>query len=584
MKVYPSYSFDVAGRHASLRLSREELMRQITRRNVFTGAAAATAATVLTPISGIRPAIAFAPCPTTSVKEFLAHAQDQQLNLDDRIQLIEQAIKLLNGFYAHLPLKRAMYGVDPLERLRLLRQRLRQVGGGVQFHAEMRDIFASLRDMHTVYYLPEPYASAHAWLPFKVEACVEDGRRKYIVSNIVDGFVDATFGRGVEILSVDGIPVERAAELAGRHGSNPAAQLALGLARLSYRALLWEPPPQEDSVLIHYKAGGQELEISIPWSISTLPPGTCDIDTPVCTEVEQLQKFRKFLYAPYENCTAFGDPKRIPTPDGVFGYIRIFSFEKDLLGDETFVDTFKGLVSGLADTKGLIVDVRDNGGGSTRASERIIQFVTPQRPIAPSRLYFVATPETLKFCRLPPALDPNKPSVTTLGPGGLEDWVESIQKALQNGGMFSDALQYTSDGDCNKSPPFSFPGPVIVVTSALSYSSAEFFAAGFQDHGGMILGVDETTGGGGAGYRMHQELHDYFVDAGKAADSPFQPLNQGGFSVAFRRSVRVGSGAGKEIEDLGVYRNRPYVMTRRDLLDHNSDLKREAARLLAQMT
>jgi hypothetical protein len=233
----------------------------------------------------------------------------------------------------------------------------------------------------------------------------------------------------------------------------------------------------------------------------------------------------------------------------------------------------------------LIVDVRDNGGGSTRASERIIQFVTPQRPIAPSLLYFVATPETLKFCRLPPALDSDRPSVTTLGPpGALKDWADSIEQALQNGETFSKALQYTSDEDCNKSPPFSFPGPVIVVTSALSYSSAEFFAAGFQDHGGMVLGVDETTGGGGAGYRLHQELHDYFVDAGKAADSPFEPLNQGGFSVAFRRSVRVGSGAGKEIEDLGVYRNRPYVMTRRDLLDHNSDLKREAARLLAQMT
>jgi C-terminal processing protease CtpA/Prc len=553
-------------------------MRPITRRNVFTGAAA-VAATVLTPISGIRPAIAFAPCPTTSVKEFLTHAQDQQLNLDDRIQLVEQAIKLLNGFYAHLPLKRAMYGVDPLERLRLLRQRLRQVGGGVQFHAEMSDIFASLRDMHTVYYLPEPYANAHAWLPFKVEACVEDGRRKYIVSNVVDGFVHSTFGRGVEILAIDGLPVERAAELAGRHGSNPAAQLALGLARLSYRALLWEPPPQEDSVLIHYSASGQELEISIPWSISTLPPGTCDVAPGACNEIEQLQRFRKFLYAPFENCSAFGVPERIATPDGVFGYIRIFSFEKDLLGDDLFVETFKRLVKGLAaDTKGLIVDVRDNGGGSTRASERIIQFVTPQRPIVPSRLYFVATPETLQFCRL------SSPDIEDLGPDGLRPWRDSIEQALQNGETFSQAFQYATNKDCNETPQFSFPRPVIVVTSALSYSSAEFFAAGFQDHGGMVLGVDETTGGGGAGYRTHQRLHQYFEDAGQAASSPFKPLNQGGLSVAFRRSVRVGSGAGKEIEDLGVYRNRPYVMTRRDLLDHNSDLKREAARLLAQMT
>jgi hypothetical protein len=47
--------------------------------------------------------------------------------------------------------------------------------------------------------------------------------------------------------------------------------------------------------------------------------------------------------------------------------------------------------------------------------------------------------------------------------------------------------------------------------------------------------------------------------------------------------VRVGLGSGIEIEDRGVLRDRPYAMTRQDLLNHNQDLKREAARLLAQM-
>ena len=40
---------------------------------------------------------------------------------------------------------------------------------------------------------------------------------------------------------------------------------------------------------------------------------------------------------------------------------------------------------------------------------------------------------------------------------------------------------------------------------------------------------------------------------------------------------------GLVLEDRGVLRNRPYAMTRRDLLNHNEDLKKEAARLLAQM-
>jgi hypothetical protein len=570
-------------------------MRQITRRTVLSGAAAA-AATAITPIPGIRPAVAQERCLSTSVKEFLAGAP--AMSLGDRTKLVDQAIKLLGSFYAHLPLKRAMYGIDPVERLRLLKQRLGQLGGGPPFHAEMRDIFASLRDLHTVYYLPDPYQNANAWLPFKVEACVEGGRRKYIVSNIVDGFMHPTFQLGVEVLSFDGIPVERAAVLAGQHGSNPAAQLALGLARLTFRALLWEPPPQEDLVLIHYRTDdGRELEISIPWRVSTLPIG-CDDGPAPCNEIDQLQRFRRFLFAPIENCLPFGSPEVITTPDGAFGYIRIFSFDKDLFNgsDRDFVAKFKDLVTGLAaNTKGLIVDVRDNGGGSTRRGERIIQFLTPTRPIVPCKLYFVATPVTLRFCQLPPPNDPNKPSVWTLGPClkpepgkpqqcGLQPWISSIQQALENGGTFSKASQYTSDEDCNTTPQWSFPGPVIVITSALSYSTAEFFAAGFQDHGGMILGVDETTGGGGAGVRMDWELYNYFNDAGEIP--PFELLSKSheGLSVAFRRSVRVGAGAGKEIEDLGVYRNRAYAMTRRDLLDHNRDLKREAARLLAQMT
>src|SRR5690242_15575994 len=161
--------------------------------------------------------------------------------------------------------------------------------------------------MHTVYFLPGPsYPNAHAWLPFKVEACVEDGRRVYIVSRVVDGFAHPTFQPGVEILSVDGISIERAAERAGQQGATPAARQALGLARLTYRWLYWQAPPQEDSMLVHYRASGQNFEISIPWSISKIP----QCGDPA-NEVQALQKFRQFLYAPYNSCDSFGMPERI---------------------------------------------------------------------------------------------------------------------------------------------------------------------------------------------------------------------------------------------------------------------------------
>ena len=88
----------------------------------------------------------------------------------ERLAIVNQAILLLEGFYVHLPLKRAMHGVDPLQRLRLLRRRIDQLGGETRFHAEMTAIFTSVRDLHTNYMLPSPYAEVAAVLPFRVEA------------------------------------------------------------------------------------------------------------------------------------------------------------------------------------------------------------------------------------------------------------------------------------------------------------------------------------------------------------------------------------------------------------------------------
>src|SRR5512145_1572598 len=98
----------------------------------------------------VRPILA-ASSPLT---DFLAQAGT--LTPDQRQLLVEQAIVLLESFYVHLPLKRAMHAVDPLQRLRLLRKRLADVGSDARFHAEMTSIFTSVRDLHTNYLLPAP--------------------------------------------------------------------------------------------------------------------------------------------------------------------------------------------------------------------------------------------------------------------------------------------------------------------------------------------------------------------------------------------------------------------------------------------
>jgi C-terminal processing protease CtpA/Prc len=121
---------------------------------------------------------------------------------------------------------------------------------------------------------------------------------------------------------------------------------------------------------------------------------------------------------------------------------------------------------------------------------------------------------------------------------------------------------------------------VIVVTNALSYSAAEFFAAGFQDHGGKVLGIDETTGGGGANVKTHEELREYFK---RAPNSPFKALpRQAELKVAYRRALRVGPQIGNDVEDFGIVPDYHHRMTRNDVLKGNVDLINCAASLLVR--
>jgi C-terminal processing protease CtpA/Prc len=123
---------------------------------------------------------------------------------------------------------------------------------------------------------------------------------------------------------------------------------------------------------------------------------------------------------------------------------------------------------------------------------------------------------------------------------------------------------------------------VVVITDALCYSATEFFAAGFQDHGGIVLGIDKATGGGGANVRDHDELLEYLQ---ATTDSPLRrlPKNKVGMRAAFRRSTRVGRESGNEIEDFGVTPNYFHDMTRNDILNNNTDLKSHAIRLLREL-
>jgi len=284
-----------------------------------------------------------------------------------------------------------------------------------------------------------------------------------------------------------------------------------------------------------------------------------------------FQKIRKLLFTS-KKANPF-EAKRVKTKYGTFGYLRIYNFDVDEAVADKFARKITSEIKTLPEN-GLIIDIRENPGGRIHAAELLLQAISPDYPaheIEPERLYFINTPLTLKLCKI---LERGP----ALGPCGGVPWIESIQRGLETGATYSASFPFTDADLCNVKNGRRYPGPVVVVTDALTRSAAEILAAGFQDHGGKILGVDETTAGAGGQIRLHSQLASYF---GRAAGSPFKLLPKGAeFSLPIRRCQRVGRQAGSEIEDFGVRRDYAHLMTRKDLLGDNQDLIDRAASLL----
>lgn len=289
------------------------------------------------------PTVGAAPVPLSA---FIAGVV--RLTPAERVTLVKAAIAMLSGVFVHLPLKRAMHGIDPVQRLRLLRYRLEtEIAENTVspddrgFHGEMIDIFHSLRDLHTNYILPRSYQGKTAFLPFLVEEyfdVVGPRQRRYIVTKTRDLPPGDTFQAGVTVTHWNGIPIERAVELnaAREAGSNPDARFARGLEALTLRPMALSAPPDEEWVIVGYQPVGQAqlLERKFLWQV-IVPPATAsgvDVDDPTAdlgdaatnlgfdAETEAVRRARKAIFDPpamererqIDEIMAASDPTRPP--------------------------------------------------------------------------------------------------------------------------------------------------------------------------------------------------------------------------------------------------------------------------------
>ena len=516
------------------------------------------------------------------------------LSREERLRIVEQALVLMEMNYVHLPMKRAIHAIDPIQQLKLLRFHLAEwnadLESTIDFHRRMLSIFGSTRDLHTLYLLPEPFRDCTAYLPFLIEQCFDRGAERFIVTRTAVGDEDALchseegrearFERGVEVLAWNGVPIVRAIEINGESqaGSNPDARFARGLDNLTIRPLNSTLPPDEMWVDILFRAkNGVIASHRSYWLVhktsDTVESSTSYSKKRTALDVKRTRilEVKRDLY-PRADSATLGSIKDVlyalkKTVHGqTFGYIRIFSF--DVEDAWRFRRAFANLITkdGFPQD-GLVLDVRGNPGGNIRAAESLLQLLTPNT-IEPESFEFLNTPLNFQICKSAP------------DDWDLKRWVPSIGDSVLTGATYSAGFPLTLGALCNGVGQVYY-GPVVLITDALSYSATDIFAAGFQDNDvGPVLGTGGNTGAGGANF---WSLDDLLRAQKKDPASPFKKLPKGAeIIVAMRRSIRVGLRAGSPLEEFGVLPDVLHFMTKRDLLSDNVDLLSRAARLIQQ--
>lgn len=526
-----------------------------------------------------------------TLPEFLSTRKVGGLTVEERRLIVAQALLVVEQNYALLPFKVARYGINPVQRLRLMQARLGRAGEQGpewRFHAELVDIFNSLRDLHTRYTMPRPFTTAAAVLPFLLREFEEDGQRKYLVKKRVATMpAHQTFTEGAEVTHWNGVPIGRAIDRYAESlpGANPESRHIRAVDRFTVRSLAFGPPPDEDWIVVDYlDRAGAAHKIRLVWDARPLVPAAAEPaggETPMGLDVEGvlLARLRTELFAPEVIAaqragvpvaaaadrvdvtpawSTFFEARRLP---GGFAHLRVRTFHTtDVVG---FVVEFVRLLAALP-RAGLVLDIRGNLGGAIVGAELALQALTA-RPVVPEPAQFAATLLNLRICRANDSMLP---------------WLPSMEEALETGAPHSAAIPFTPAALLARVPQTYF-GPVVLVTDARCYSAADIFAAGFQDNRiGDVLGVDGNTGAGGGNIWRTPDL---LGSLPAADDFPFRPLPEGAeLSIVIRRMLRVGERtAGTPLEDFGVVPDKQHTTTRADIEENDKDLVASATALLA---
>jgi hypothetical protein len=442
--------------------------------------------------------------------------------LADRQRLVQQLKIVLRDFYVHLELKKAQYGFDALRALDRLEPVLESLSDE-EFHQSIIQLVTRTRDRHLQFYGRSPNG-ASAVLPFYIERCYIDDQETYVVSKLDSSSKLQHLQVAAVVTHWNGVPIARQVRLAANlfDGGNDAAALARSLEFLTHRPLSRFALPSESWVVLGFAIANQQYEERFDWQGFDVGqvPLTAAVGRNITgfggdLELLQLQLTKRARFAPnsfdHKNpaiavslrktgtpqiigTTANYDYGSVSTDSGTFGYIRLYNFSANNVDD---IANATVPVLEQMPPNGLIIDMRGNSGGYIAAGERILQLLTPKK-ITPSRFQFRVTPGVTQMI------------AATLH---FRTWSLAISDANRTGETYSQGFPIEgTDEDANQIGQRYF-GPVILITDALAFSTADMFAAGFMDHAiGQVISIDKNMGAAGGNNWPFEVLREFVPD------------------------------------------------------------------------
>jgi len=509
----------------------------------------------------------------------------------EKAVVAEQARLLVQGVYVHRFQKQDFYSdvIDPVPAIQEVVDNIDNLSVA-EMEEQIYRIFSAQRDLHLNYIFPQPYANFRSALPLTFKRI--QGRRNFFDVRVDSVNADdfATFAPdqrvpeiGDQVIAYNGVPVQQAINnlVEVGQGANRFGGFSRALASLTFRPHLLTLVPEEDEVSITFrarKAGryGRRFErytINMPWITRGPAPVTASRSLRSSTAVvprkltKQDMNNREDMYQKLFNefraqnglvaqSTYPSNPSNEPAITwgvienrlGKFGYIRLSTFSP-VNGVDFSVQEIRRIIFEEFDgTKGMIFDVRDNGGGSGQFSDELPQLFGRNDAVG-SRDRLINTEINARIF-----------NESVFGPAFPE-----AQAAL-NAVAGTDAT-HTELFNLFQAPGLNrfgqlYNGPVAVLANSNSYSASDYFSCQMQDSGaGFVFGEEPRTGAGGANV-FEQSLYAQF------APTVFAPLPATHRArVAVGQGIRSGLNEGAFIEDFGCKADLLVSPRLSDLLD-----------------